>query len=148
MQEISIDRIASPQDLQAEIRAIMAFVHASEKPDRQVIASKLHSLADRVGGSTRMAGPAHASLFQKLVQTVDKFEDSNKNLQRSAPKILRDIKDAVAQSHGADPDSNLMYGFQQQMSLMKEAMDDANHAANTLGDAYDEFNRWASKWLR
>ena len=41
-------KIASPQELQAEIRAIMAFVHASEKPDRQVVAIKLRELADRV----------------------------------------------------------------------------------------------------
>jgi len=46
-----MQKIASPQDLQAEIRAIMAFVHASEKPDRQVIASKLRELADRVAAS-------------------------------------------------------------------------------------------------
>jgi hypothetical protein len=29
----------------------MAFVHASEKPDRQIIAAKLNDLADRVAGT-------------------------------------------------------------------------------------------------
>lgn len=28
----------------------MAFIHVSEKPDRQVVASKLRDLADRVEG--------------------------------------------------------------------------------------------------
>ena len=45
-----MDKIASPQDLQAELQSLRAFVHASEKPDRQVIAAKLHDLADRVAG--------------------------------------------------------------------------------------------------
>ena len=43
-----MQKIASPQELQAEIKAIMAFVHASEKPDRQVVASKLRELAGRL----------------------------------------------------------------------------------------------------
>lgn len=46
-----MDKIASPQDLQAELRSLVAFVHASEKPDRQVIAAKLRDLASRVAGS-------------------------------------------------------------------------------------------------
>ena len=41
-------KIASPQELQAELKAIMVFVHASEKPDREVVASKLRELANRV----------------------------------------------------------------------------------------------------
>ena len=45
-----MQKIASPQQLQAEIKAIMAFVHNSEKPDRQVVASKLRELANRVVG--------------------------------------------------------------------------------------------------
>jgi hypothetical protein len=40
-------KIASPVELQAELRSIMAFIHASEKPDRQVIAQKLRDLANR-----------------------------------------------------------------------------------------------------
>lgn len=44
----SMNRIASPRDLQAELRSVVAFIHASEKPDRQIVASKLRDLADRV----------------------------------------------------------------------------------------------------
>ena len=43
-----MNKIASPQELQAELRSIMAFIHASEKPDRDAVASKLRELADRV----------------------------------------------------------------------------------------------------
>jgi hypothetical protein len=49
-------RIASPNEFQVELRAIMAFIHASEKPDRQVVASKLRDLADRMAASPRMVG--------------------------------------------------------------------------------------------
>jgi hypothetical protein len=41
-------KIATPQDLQAELHGIMAYVHATEKPDRQVVASQLRGLADRL----------------------------------------------------------------------------------------------------
>ncbi len=46
-----MQKIASPQDLQAELRSIMAFIHghgSEGKPDRQIIASKLRDLADRL----------------------------------------------------------------------------------------------------
>lgn len=51
-------KIASPQDLQAELRSLMAFVQAhgpEGKPDRQVLAAKLHDLADRVAGTNLTA---------------------------------------------------------------------------------------------
>lgn len=51
-----MQKIASPQQLQAELKAIMAFVHSSEKPDREVIASKLRELADCVAGRTEDPG--------------------------------------------------------------------------------------------
>ena len=50
-----MQKIASPQELQAELKAIMAFVHASEKPDRQVVASKLRALAGRLA-TEKLAG--------------------------------------------------------------------------------------------
>lgn len=45
-------KIAFPRELQAELQSIMAFVHSSEKPDRQVVAAKLRNLADRVAVRT------------------------------------------------------------------------------------------------
>lgn len=44
-------KIASPTELQAELRSIMAFVQGhgpNGKPDRQLIAAKIRELADRV----------------------------------------------------------------------------------------------------
>ncbi len=86
-----MQKIASPQQLQAEIKAIMAFIHSSEKPDRQVVASKLRELADRVGGHTVVAfeGPKwlqrmlkrHKFTFSKgtyKIETGDREADANR----------------------------------------------------------------------
>jgi len=46
-------KIASPNELQAELKSILAFIqgHGPDgKPNRQVVASKLRGLADRVAG--------------------------------------------------------------------------------------------------
>ncbi len=51
-----MEKIASPQELQSEIRSILAYVHHSEKPDRQVVAVRLRELADRVAGEGRSFG--------------------------------------------------------------------------------------------
>jgi hypothetical protein len=42
-----MDKIASPQDLQAELRRLLAYSQ-SEKPSREKIAGELRALADRV----------------------------------------------------------------------------------------------------
>lgn len=46
-----MQKIASPQELQAELKSILAFVHGhgpDGKPNRSVVAGKLRALADRV----------------------------------------------------------------------------------------------------
>jgi hypothetical protein len=55
-----MDRIASPTELQAELRSLVAFIQGhgpGGKPDRQVLAAKLHDLADRVGKTHVAATP-------------------------------------------------------------------------------------------
>ena len=46
-----MQKIATPRELQAELKALMAFVHHSTKPDRQVVAAKIRELAERVAWS-------------------------------------------------------------------------------------------------
>jgi len=69
-------KIATPQELQAEIRAIMAFIHHSEKPDRQVIVSKLNELADRVAARKRAPKV-------KLPKSIDPPSYTLKELQKA-----------------------------------------------------------------
>lgn len=73
-----MNKIASPTELQAEIRSLLAFIHGhgpDGKPDRQVIAAKLHDLADRTamedlfaadGFSMEAAGSVAEATFKKL----------------------------------------------------------------------------------
>jgi hypothetical protein len=44
-------KIASPQELQTELRSVLALVSTSEKPSRKVVAEKLRDLAMRVAFS-------------------------------------------------------------------------------------------------
>jgi hypothetical protein len=46
-----MQKIASPQDLQAELRRILALCQGPGKPSREVLATELRGLADRVAGS-------------------------------------------------------------------------------------------------
>ncbi len=45
-----MQKVATPRELQAELQGLITFVQSSEKPAREVIASKLRTLADRVAG--------------------------------------------------------------------------------------------------
>jgi len=71
-----MNRIASPQDLQAELHSIMAYIHASEKPDRQVIASKLNELADLVSpGDLKASMPPGFDSFDAMPPGFDSFPE-------------------------------------------------------------------------
>jgi hypothetical protein len=75
MKLVGMDKIASPQDLQAEIRGIMAFIHASEKPDRQVLASKLRELAHRVAAAPK---PARQKALDTMAKVDGLLDDAEK----------------------------------------------------------------------
>jgi len=47
-----MDRIASPQDLQAELRRLLAYCESDEKPSREKLASELRDLANRLARLT------------------------------------------------------------------------------------------------
>jgi len=68
-------KIASPQELQAELKSIIAFVHASEKPDRQVVASKLRGLADRLA-IEKLAG--QDTMAKDVVEFLGQIENAMK----------------------------------------------------------------------
>jgi len=74
-----MQKIASPQELQAELKAIMAFVHSSEKPDRQVVAAKIRELANRVVG--RQIG------VTKLIPSVERAERTLKELKAACTRF-------------------------------------------------------------
>ena len=85
-----MQKIASPQDLQAELKAVMAFIHHSEKPDRQVVAAKIRELADRV------AGQKYAARFVPIEKAKkgDMVEIEYKK-EKVTGKVVRVKKDGV-----------------------------------------------------
>jgi len=62
-----MDKIASPQDLQTELRRIMAYCQGSENPSRDVLASELRELADRVA-----VAPEYAPEYEAVYKHLDK----------------------------------------------------------------------------
>jgi len=67
---MAMQKIASPQELQAELRSLMAFIQGhgpGGKPDRDVLAGKLRDIADRVAGAGGQLPKAkYKQLFQKI----------------------------------------------------------------------------------
>lgn len=99
-------KIASPRELQAELKSIIAFVHASEKPDRQVVASKLRDLADRVGAKQDLSKlPGFEALkglspeqqrqvVQKAQRAVQRdLEKGRKELEQSAKGLWKALRE-------------------------------------------------------
>lgn len=84
----AMDKIASPQELQAELEAIRAFVHHSEKPDRQVVASKLRALADRVADPVFSKTATGAADFSRMVSAFMLNPKSN-DLHKSVKAWLK-----------------------------------------------------------
>ncbi len=100
-------RIAAPQDLQAELLSLRAFIHHSEKPDREVIASKLHDLAFRVNGRAQdlsklpgfdalegLSPEQQRQVIQKAQRAVQKdLEKGRKELEQSAKGLWKAISE-------------------------------------------------------
>lgn len=111
-------------------------------------------MAERVAARhLRRTAGRHSRQFQALVQVVDEYEDAAKALQRKGKRALQDLKDAIA----TDPEfalnndksgGDLFYGLMQQIQDMEKAMESASDSGGELGHAYDEFNRWALKWMK
>jgi hypothetical protein len=97
-----MQKIASPQELQAEIRAIMAFVHASEKPDRQVIASKLRELAGRLAAVKKEKIPESERDSWKDSVRRNKGKYNGPNGLKSGQKYKYQGKDWLIMDFDAD----------------------------------------------
>lgn len=108
-------KIASPNELQAEVRAILAYVHGhgpDGKPDRQVVASKLRELADRVAGIP-----------------FDDPEEDKRNLQRDIAAHLNSFwRDLELSS----PSMKALMGFKRDLKKGQAKAKDAKEIAGDL----------------
>jgi hypothetical protein len=108
----TMQKIASPQELQAELRAVMAFIHGhgpNGKPGRQAIAAKLRELADRVAASNLvLAGDERVAALREAESAFDKelkpyFQDLLNVAWKGISRIIDDIDE------GRWPDKRLEY---------------------------------------
>jgi hypothetical protein len=85
-----MNKIATPQDFQAELRSISAFVQSHpDKPEREIVAAKLRDLANRVAERA----PEAPKLISQLLSTADTLYDARgplRKMQRTLQSILDD----------------------------------------------------------
>jgi hypothetical protein len=139
-------KIASPQDLQAEIHNILAFIRASERPSRQVIALKFRELADRVAADPTKEGVKDGPLAKadqkegkKIVGFIQKTLDSKSAMSQA----LEDTKNA-AKSLGT------VYGAGHErrksadiiVHKSEEALGHVKKAVEAVYDALDEAKKF------
>lgn len=90
-----MDHIASPQDLQAELHCISAYVRSHpDGPCRQVVASKLRNLADRLA-----AKPSKAEVDALVLEVLERTGPGTvlSNVIPNDPNIRpRDVQNALA----------------------------------------------------
>ena len=105
-------KIASPQDLQAEIRSVMAYVHDHPgKPDREVVATKLRDLAERVAAKSRvLVGRSPEAVIRSFKVTISEMETDpdyrNKTPldSRAAEPYVSNLAAHVKEIKGLDSD--------------------------------------------
>ena len=132
-----MQKIASPQELQAELKAVMAFIHHSEKPDRQVVAAKIRELADRV------AGQKYAARFVPIEKAKkgDMVEIEYKK-EKVTGKVVRVKKDGVVtvdveksrSNPGGHSDEDVGYVDVRVASELRELADGLGGKTASVGD--------------
>lgn len=77
-----MEKIASPNELQAELKSVMDYVHQEEKPDRDVVASMLYDLAERVSPEPldKIASEDGRKMLQEKVKSAKKALDQLRKL--------------------------------------------------------------------
>jgi hypothetical protein len=81
-----MDKIASPQDLQAELRRLLAYAQ-TEKPSREKLATGMRVLAARVSFDRVAATDADLKkLAQGTLKSLESLADSAQDLYGKEPK--------------------------------------------------------------
>jgi len=90
-----MDKLASPQDLQAELRRLIAYSQ-SDEPSRQKLASELHKLADRV--SAQKTANTGFDILKTLIDYNDyiKLYDRLDEADGQSAKLMHEIFYALA----------------------------------------------------
>jgi hypothetical protein len=91
--------------------------------------------------------PQYHGLLTQLVQHVDGMEGASKKHADRAKNLIDDLKEMVdRESAFGGNDSNRTFGARQAIQDMEQALQTYTAASDQLGHAYDELNKWWSKW--
>jgi hypothetical protein len=108
-----MDKIASPQDLQAEIRRLLAYSQ-SPKPSREKLASELRGLADRVAADEDKVEKALKGYMHHVKGTKPKFQPSKaltqyveRALAQSPEEQLKALKGILSHNDSVKEDFKL-----------------------------------------
>ena len=95
-----MDKIASPQDLRAELRNLIAYCNTPQ-PSRQIVASKLRSLANRVSAETtkkewEIALKSDEKMLAKIREDIKKLEKGDEVENLTLPNA-KQVEKALSQ---------------------------------------------------
>jgi len=117
-----MQKIATPQDLQARLQQLLAYTQDTEKPSRARIASELRELADGLG-VTKTANLADLSRIMSAF-LLKESNDLHKNVKAWLKAHLRSEKVALPDGRLDDEVHDLIYHFDGQYdSALKKAYD-------------------------
>lgn len=88
-----MDKLASPQELQAELRRLLAMSQEG-KPSRKALASELRTLADRVAGLERGAPNVEgmlAGMMLDVAEVVKRYATSGINTGHCTEQVAKVI---------------------------------------------------------
>ena len=99
-----MQKIASPQDLQAELQRL-ASEAAEDRPSREKLASDLRELADRLAGFDREAGESLLDYILPMKDQVKLHDKVEKNDEQAA-HLLVDVFSALRKKFSMDSGTN------------------------------------------
>lgn len=106
-----MQKIASPQELQAELRRILASTEGPERPSREALAFDLNELADRIAGK-KVAGMGAAD-FSRMVASfmLKESNDLHKSVKAWLKPHLKGESVALPDGRLDDVVHDLIYDF-------------------------------------
>jgi len=107
-------KVASPQELQAELQSIMAFIHGhgpEGKPDRQVVAAKLRALADRVAAENTQSALWYELKVAPGVKVRQKETRDVYEVKQVTPKYVKLVNVQTGESNEAEAKNGRLATF-------------------------------------
>lgn len=98
-----MEKLASPQDLQAEIRRLLASCEGPERPSREKLAEDLRKLAARVATPKEAGDNLFYDVVDKnaVISFYNDVSDEDKQAGDLFYKVMRALQDEMELSRGA-----------------------------------------------